>query len=250
MENSKKSNSFNATYLLIATCIAVFLFEIFYNYVLGKPAFDNLFYTYGFSLDNLLAGKWWTFITSIFLHANPEHLILNMVALFFFGSALEHGVGWKKTLLIFFVSATVGNIAVLIANLIGIMPASVPVVGASAAIFGLLGSAMLVKPLEFVMFPYLVPVPLLLIALIYIFFNITEFIVVLFKGGATDIAYVAHIGGLICGMLFGFKQEGQKKSLFVLLLILAILIAVPFFLELLRYIEIANYTSLISQVFK
>jgi len=250
MEKPKKLSGFNATYLLIATCVTMFLFEIFYNYVLGKPAFDNLFYTYGFSLDNILAGKWWTFITSIFLHANAEHLILNMVALFFFGSALEHSVGWKKTLLIFFASAIVGDIAVLFASLIGIMPASVPVVGASAAIFGLLGAAMLVKPLEFVMFPYLVPVPLLLIALIYIFFNITEFIVVLFKGGVTDIAYVAHIGGLFSGMLFGFREDGQKKSLFVLLLIFAILIIIPFFLEFLRYIEIVNYTSLVSQVFK
>ncbi|MBU4033132.1 MAG: rhomboid family intramembrane serine protease, partial [Candidatus Thermoplasmatota archaeon] len=123
MDKPVKLNVINATHLLIAMCIVTFLFEIFYNYVLGEAAFNNLFYTYGFSLENILAGKLWVFITSIFLHANAEHIVLNMIALFFFGSAVEHEIGWKKTLLIFFVSAIVGNIAVIFATLVGIMPA-------------------------------------------------------------------------------------------------------------------------------
>ena len=68
-------------------------------------------------------------------------------------------------------------------------------------------------------------------------------------GAPCDIAYVAHIGGLISGMLFGFKQEGRKKSLMVLILILVILIVVPFIWELLQYLEITNYTNFISTVF-
>ncbi|MDD5416598.1 MAG: rhomboid family intramembrane serine protease [Candidatus Aenigmarchaeota archaeon] len=240
----------NATYLLTSICITMFLFEVFFNYIFGKVAFENLFYTYGFSFSNLLAGKWWTFITSIFLHANAQHITLNMIALFFFGSVVEHELGWKKVLLVFFSSAILGNVFVLIATVLGIMPAAVPVLGASGAIFGLLGVAMLVKPLEFIMFPYLVPIPLLLVALIYIFFNITEFVFVLVTGGVTDIAYVAHIGGLAAGILFGFKQEGKEKSIKVLVLILAVLILIPLVWEFIRYLELANYATFISNVFK
>ena len=245
-----KFKQINATYLLMSICITTFLLEIFYNYAFGKAAFDNLFYTFGFSMQNILAGKIWTFVTSLFLHANAEHLILNMIALFFFGSVVEHEIGWKKTILIFFSSAFLGEIAVLMASYVGIMPATIPVIGASGAVFGLLGAAMLIKPLEFVVFPYLIPIPLLLVALIYIFFNITEFIVVLASGGVTDVAYVAHIGGLAAGILWGFKQEGRKRSLIVLIAILAILIVIPFVWDFLRYLEITNYTSLLSKVFK
>ena len=140
--------------------------------------------------------------------------------------------------------------AVLAANMVGIMPGSIPVIGASAAIFGLLGAAMLIKPLEFMFFPYLIPIPLILVALIYIFFNITEFLIVLFTGGVSNVAYVAHIGGLGSGMMFGFKQEGKKNSLKVLVLILIILIIIPFIWELFRYLELTNYASFLSIIFK
>ena len=173
-----------------------------------------------------------------------------MIALFFFGSVIENELGPGKTLLIFFAAALLGNIAVILATLIGVMPAAIPVIGASAAIFGLLGTAMLVKPLEFVFFPYLIPIPLILVALIYTIFNITEFLVVLVTGGVSDIAYVAHIGGLMFGMLYGFKIQGQKNSLKVLLLILLVLIVIPFVWEMLSYLELTNYASFLSTAFK
>ncbi len=245
-----KFKKVNATYLLMSICITVFLLELFYNYFIGEEALEALFYTFGFSLENLLAGQWWTPITSIFLHASPEHLILNMIALFFFASVIEHELNWKKVIVIFFASAILGDIAVLVASLVGVMPGSIPVIGASAAVFGLLGAAMLIKPLEFVFFPYLIPIPLILVALIYIFFNITEFLVVLLSGGQSEIAYVAHIGGLISGMIFGFKQEGKRRSLLVLILILVILIIVPFIWEFLQYLELTNYVAFLSNIFK
>lgn len=245
-----KFKQINSTYLLISISLTVFLAELFYNYFVSPEALEGIFYTYGFSLDGFLAGRWWTPITSIFLHASPDHIALNMIALFFFGSVLENEIGWKKVMLIFFLSALVGNLAVAVATIFNIMPSSVPVIGASAAIFGLLGTAMLVKPLEFVMFPYLVPIPLLLVALIYIFFNITEFLVVLATGGITNVAYAAHIGGLISGMLFGFKQEGKKKSVILLIAILTILIFIPFIWEILQYLELANYVNFLPTIFK
>ncbi|MBU3904867.1 MAG: rhomboid family intramembrane serine protease [Nanoarchaeota archaeon] len=245
-----KFKKINVTYLLISICLTVFFIELFYNYFVGPEALEALFYTFGFSLENIMAGGWWSFITSIFMHASSEHLVLNMIALFFFGSVIEHELGSGKILLIFFAAALLGNVAVILASLLGIMPATIPVIGASAAIFGLLGTAMLVKPLEFVLFPYLIPIPLILVALIYTIFNITEFLVILATGGISDIAYVAHIGGLIFGMLYGFKIEGQKNSFKVLILILIVLIVIPFIWEMLSYLELTNYATFLSTGFK
>ena len=162
------------TYFIIGLCIIVFLFEIFYGLQYGsfgsenfKSGLADLFSNYGFSLQNLLSKRYWVLATSIFLHADPEHLILNMIALFFFGKVIEQELGRKKFLLIFFVSSIVGNLAFLTFSFLGFSSLGVSVIGASAAIFGLMGTAMLVKPLELVFYPYLIPVPLILVAVLY-----------------------------------------------------------------------------------
>lgn len=154
---TKMYNKPSLTYFIIGLCIIVFIYEIFYGLQYGsfgsenfKNGLANLFTNYGFSLPNLLNQKYWVLITSVFLHADPEHLILNMLALFFFGKVVEQGLGRKKFLLIFFVSAIVGNLVFLTTSFLGLSSLETSVIGASAAIFGLMGTAMLVKPLEFV----------------------------------------------------------------------------------------------------
>lgn len=244
------------TYFLIIACMIVFLFEIFYGLQNGsfgdenfKNALENLFNDYGFSLQNLLSGRYWTLITSVFLHADPEHLIMNMLALFFFGRAVEMGLGRKKFLLIFITSAIVGNIAFLIYSFF-IGPLGNSVIGASAAIFGLMGTAMLVKPLEFVFYPYLIPVPLILVAVLYILSNIGSFLLVASSLEESNISYIAHIGGLASGMLFGFREEKSKRGFAILLFLLIILILTPFIWIILNYLEGFNYIAALSKFFR
>ncbi|MFB6215361.1 MAG: rhomboid family intramembrane serine protease, partial [Candidatus Aenigmatarchaeota archaeon] len=71
------------TYLLILVLILSYILVGF----LGPT--DQVFQTYGFSGNSLLNGEVWTLVTSIFLHGGPAHLILNCIALFFFGRSLE-----------------------------------------------------------------------------------------------------------------------------------------------------------------
>lgn len=236
------------TYLLISTCAGVFVAEILYKLVYGEKLLAAMITPFGFSLANLLSGGWWTFITSIFFHAGAEHLIFNMIALFFFGKVVEEHLGWKKMLLIFFVAAIVGNIAILFGTVMGWTSPIIPTIGASAAIFGLMGVAMLVKPLEFIFYPYLIPIPLIFVAILYTLYNIVAFVTLLITGAESHISYISHIGGLAVGMFFGFKEESRKKGLLVLVLIIAILIAIPFLWFLLSYLELANYITFISQI--
>lgn len=237
------------TNFLISAIIAVFVVEVLWQYLYGAEAVKVAFGALGFSLDGLLAGQWWTFLTASFLHAGPDHLILNALALFFFGKAAEAELGTKKTAALYFGAAIVGNLAVLGATFIGIMPPDVPTVGASAAIFGLMGAAMLLKPFEFVFYPYLIPIPLVLVALLYTLFNIAEFISVLATRAETNIAYAAHLGGLAVGMATGFKIEGAKRGLLVLLLLAGLLLLIPLLWGLFSGLELFNWVGLLSKAF-
>ena len=247
MENQKKPY---LTYFFISIFVIIFFIQLISTFFYGEDFLDGIFYNYGFSLQGILDGKFETFLTSVFLHGGASHLFLNMIALFFFGRVVENGLGKKKFLLIFLSSAIVGNMAILTMSLLGFYSVVIPTIGASAAIFGLLGAAMLVKPFEFILYPYLIPIPLIMVALVYTLYNIASFILVLTTATASNISYISHIGGLAAGMLFGFKEEGSRKGLIVLLFLLLLLILTPFMFMLLNYLEIFNYVNVLSQVIK
>jgi len=244
------------THFIIVVCILVFVFEIIYGLQHGsfgdenfKNSLADLFNNYGFSFQNLIDKKIWVFITSIFLHADPEHLVLNILALFFFGRVVELQLGRKKFMLIFFASAILGNLAFLLPSFLGIS-SSGSVIGASAAIFGLMGAAMLVKPLELVFYPYLIPIPLILVAVLYTLYNIASFLLVFVNLEESNIAYISHIAGLATGMLFGFREEGSKKGFAILLFLLILLVVTPFIWMIFKYLEIFNYITVLSKFFK
>ena len=80
------------------------------------------------------AGEWWRLITSGFLHASLLHIGSNMLALFFIGRALEPALGSLRLAVIYFVSLAAGSLGVIIVE-----PDALSI-GASGAIFGLMGA--------------------------------------------------------------------------------------------------------------
>jgi membrane associated rhomboid family serine protease len=84
-------------------------------------------------------GDWWRLITSMFLHYGPFHLLLNMLALYWFGSLLEQRIGSGRFLLLYIVSGLAGAAGALIAA------PTTPTVGASGAIFGILGAGLVLE---------------------------------------------------------------------------------------------------------
>ncbi len=234
------------TYAIIAICFLVYIMENVWARTEGEFFVRQIFDDYGFSLEGLLDGRWWTFFTSIFLHSSPDHLILNMIALFFFGQHLEMKIGKARYAFVFFATAIAGDLAIAGAGMIGWMPANIPTVGASAAIFGIMGAGMIINPFEIVMHPYLVPVPFLLVALIYTIYNISAFVGILASGAESNIAYIAHIGGILAGALYGFSHEGAKKGALVVLAIFIILFFFPFILT---EVEKFNYIRILENFF-
>ena len=84
-------------------------------------------------------GDWWRLITATFLHYGPFHLILNMLALYWFGTLLERRIGSGKYLLLYIVSGLAGSAGALL------LDPTVPTVGASGAIFGILGAGLVLE---------------------------------------------------------------------------------------------------------
>jgi membrane associated rhomboid family serine protease len=90
-------------------------------------------------LIGVAEGQYWRLITAAFLHYGPFHLLMNMLALWWFGSLLEQRIGSGKFLLLYLVSGLAGSAGALIASPLD------PTVGASGAIFGILGAGLVLE---------------------------------------------------------------------------------------------------------
>jgi len=141
----------------------------------------------------------YTLLTSIFLHSNIGHLLYNLFALALFGSILEKLIGYKKFLLIFFLAG-------LLASFTSIFFYNA-VLGASGAIFGILGTLTYLKP-KMVVWVFNMPMPMFVAAIIWALLDIIG----VFSPN-TGIANLAHLTGLFVGLIFGYyisKEEKQK----------------------------------------
>jgi membrane associated rhomboid family serine protease len=201
------------TWLLIAANIAVF--EIVFS--LPEKMFNLVFQMFYFSPT--AATEVWRWFTGLFLQANPSHLFFNMLGLYFFGKAVEEEIGRKWYVAVYFASGLLGNLIYMSAY-------TEPAVGASAAVFGLLGAAMFLKPLRKTHI-YVFPLPLGVIAIIFAFFE--GLMVSMQLQG--PVANIAHVAGLLAGAVFAFFYSPKKalKGVAILFVcVLLILVLSPF----------------------
>jgi membrane associated rhomboid family serine protease len=199
--NLLKTNS-----LLILACIAASIWAWQQDSAFAER---NLI----FSLRNFENGRFWTLVVALFVHANVLHLFGNILFLFVFGRTLEKTVGPQQLLAIFF---TGGFLSFILGP--AFLPRGTGMLGASAAIFALAGSVMLVRPLKF---SWLFLAPQGLIAIIYFIYNL---VLVYQKsripGYDPQVAYVAHIIGFIVGIPFGIALSNRWKQNFLITLLL------------------------------
>ena len=84
-------------------------------------------------------GEWWRLITAAFLHAGPVHLLFNMLALWWFGRSLEAYLGPGRYVGLYLASALAGSAGALL------FAPTTPTVGASGAVFGILGAGLVLE---------------------------------------------------------------------------------------------------------
>ncbi|MBI2583714.1 MAG: rhomboid family intramembrane serine protease [Candidatus Aenigmarchaeota archaeon] len=206
------------TYWLILLMFVVFFLQIFFIQSAESFAFSSI----------SMIERPWTILTSVFMHANLLHLLSNVFVFFFFGLAVEEEMGKGKMLLVFLLGAVLGNIAS-----IAVYPAGVLFLGASAGIFALVGTGMLVRPLDWSVAPFLLPLPLIFLGIIYAVLNIYAFT----SGVDEGISYAGHLAGLVIGLAFGFRYTGFRKgakrivlgAIALIILLMAIIFALSYF---------------------
>lgn len=146
--------------------------------------------------------EWWRLISSVFLHSGFTHLGFNMLSLYFLGALAENAFGRWRFLALYLLSGLAGGVAYLYFG-----GFDTPAVGASGAIFGLLGSVLgfSLRQGTFSWQNPLVRQLLILTALnLYLGFSVS------------NISNTAHIGGLLGGLAFGWLMAptvySQKKA--------------------------------------
>jgi|YelNatPaOPRAMG01_1025707.scaffolds.fasta_scaffold05374_13 membrane associated rhomboid family serine protease len=170
------------TYIFIIICTIMFVAQNLTKYWIYLAFFP----AYAFEMP-------WTFITSIFLHADIEHLLFNMIALFFFGLSLENIVGRRLFAIIFILAGIFGNIGYLITDPTSLIPG----IGASGAIYGVVGTLVVLTPFRRVFLYGLFPIPLILLVFLWTIIDFAG----LFS--PSTVAHGAHLAGLFVGVLFG-----------------------------------------------
>jgi membrane associated rhomboid family serine protease len=185
-----------ATNVLIIFCFLASLFAWYLGSKNPELVQENL----AFSLKNLEAGRIWTLIAGIFVHANLVHLLGNMLFLYVFGNTLESlSNDSKRMLFAFFLG---GFLSFLLS--IPFFPPDTTFVGASAAIFTLTAVVMLMKPLRW---SWLLLMPVGLVAVLYFLYNA----VAVYYQYQSNVAYISHIIGFSLGLPLGVAWSSQWK---------------------------------------
>jgi membrane associated rhomboid family serine protease len=136
------------TRILIALNVLVFIVNLSQGSSLGRVG-GELFLDWALigqaqlidgTLIGVAEGEWWRMLTAAFLHGNLLHLGLNMLMLWWIGTPMEATLGRARFLVVYLVSALSGSAGALLLSDPG-----TPTVGASGAIFGLLGAALVLE---------------------------------------------------------------------------------------------------------
>lgn len=197
------SNYSSNVILIFINAVCFFIFSIllynnlnFLDYIAIKP-------------ENILNGNYlWTFLTSMFMHGGFFHLFANMLSLFFVGSLVEKILGSKRYVYFYLASGLFAGFFFVLSSLIFQDGLNTYAVGASGALFGLIGLLMLLTP-DLPVYVMFIPIP---IKMKYAAPGILILLWIISITGNVPIGNTAHLGGLIAGLVYGFYLRKKYKN--------------------------------------
>ncbi|WP_420034517.1 rhomboid family intramembrane serine protease [Streptomyces sp. cg28] len=183
------------TKVLIGLCLLAFVFQL----AVGD-SFDERFELFGRAptsdygaWEGVAEGQWYRLVTSMFLHVGYVHIAFNMLSLWWIGGPLEAALGRARYIALYFVSGLAGSALTYL-----LTAPNQATLGASGAIFGLFGATgVLMRRLNYDLRPV---IALLVINLIFTF------------NPAFNIAWQAHIGGLVAGLAVGYAMVHAPRE--------------------------------------
>lgn len=158
-----------------------------------------------------------TLFTSMFMHGGLAHIVGNMFFLFVFGDNIENRLGHFKYLIFYLLCGVIASLAHVFTSSALMDNTLIPSLGASGAISGVLGGYILLFPgrrVNVIMFYMITTVPAFVALGLWFAFQLISGLGVLGSGSQTGgVAYAAHIGGFIAGLiLIKFFDPGKRKK--------------------------------------
>jgi membrane associated rhomboid family serine protease len=207
-DENRSLSSPHVTRVFIIVNVVVF----FFFWLSNSNFFLQSIWDYGMIPANIIKGeRLYTLFTSMFMHGGIFHLAGNMVFLFVFGDNVEDNFGHGRYFVFYFLCGIAASaVHILSITTTGGMP--IPTVGASGAISGVLGAYILLYPRARVLtlvFYFLVSI----VRVPAFFFLGFWFIFQLFAGflePSSGVAYWAHIGGFVAGMVLALILRRKK----------------------------------------
>ena len=195
------------TWAILITCVIVFFWQLSFDEGQTEAVIRSLgftprdFFARGFGAG-AESGAWLTLLTSMFLHGGLMHLGGNMLYLWIFGNNVEDAFGHGRYLLFYLAC----GVAAALAQAVAEPDTGIPMVGASGAISGVLGAYVLIYPQARI--TVIIPLGLILyptkISSVFVvgFWFVLQLIsAALAEPGAPGVAWLAHVGGFVAGML-------------------------------------------------
>ena len=178
--------------------------------------FDHIVMNFGLVPAN---HGWWAWITSMFLHGGPFHLLGNMVYLFLFGSCVEDILGRAKFLAFYLGGGLVANLIQVVFSTD--LSSDIPIIGASGAISACIGAFLVVLPKTGINFRYLIFwfwtgefwLKSWIVITVWFLMDFVSFVIDLnnpTEGGG--VAFGAHVGGMLGGLFAMWLMRPRSES--------------------------------------
>src|SRR3954447_1907619 len=184
IERATKALQAPATMVLIALNVGIYIVTAAQGGGINLPG-GALFSQWALQGASVANGDWWRLVGAMFLHGSIFHLLFNMLALYWLGTIIEQALGTPRFLLVYFVSGLAGS-----AGALWFSTAFDVTVGASGAIFGLIGALLILE--------YLATGSLMGQAMVLILVNLA------FTFAVPGISIGGHLGGLAGGIVSTF----------------------------------------------
>jgi len=211
-ENPTKSSPYVTRVLIVANVVVFFFF-----WILGDDSFNEAIWNYGMIPLFILNGeRLYTLFTSMFMHGGIIHLFGNMLYLHIFGDNIEDTFGHWWYAGFYVISGIVASFA----HILSVGNSLIPAVGASGAISGVLGAYIVLFPkariltLIFYWWVTITAIPAIFFLGFWFFFQLFAGSLTLGYGVSSGVAYWAHIGGFLAGIVLVliFKARMGSKS--------------------------------------